>query len=204
MSTETAAPGVLEFNHANHEYRLGGRVLPSVTEILADNGFINPTWYTEEGRTRGTDVHALCQFFDEGDYDPKEAERLGLAGYVESWNKLKTRLQLEVLDIEKRMADPVNLFAGTADRLVRQRARRWILDFKSGGKEGWHRYQLGGYEQLYQANGLAGVLRGSVYLKADGSMADLVPHEDDGDRLYFLAFNATTQARRSHGISNSR
>lgn len=204
MQTQTPTKVAdLQFDEAAHVYRLAGRIIPSVTQVLCDNGFINKDRYPEEARVRGSRVHLLCQFFDENDYDAKEAERFGLAGYVESWRKRLVQLGAEVLDIERLMADHTYLFGGRPDRRVIIKGRQWVLDIKSGGAEYWHAYQDGAYARLYAANGEPGPFRrAGVYLKADGSLADFIEHDNPFDAGYFMAFLTTTHRRREYGLTD--
>lgn len=204
MTTTTLRRPVLRFDEETHRYYLDEVLIPGTTGILADNGFIDTEFYTEEGRIRGTRVHLLCQFFDEGRYDASEAERFGLAGYVESWRKLKARLSMEMVGIEELLAHPVYRFGGRPDRLVKIRGRLWVIDQKTGGREKWHRLQLGSYEQLYLANGTVGpICRGGAYLKADGSIADFIEYSDMNDGLNFLSLVAATHLRAEYGVKRS-
>lgn len=200
--TRSTTPG-LEFDEAAHIYRYFGHVVPSVTEVLGDNGFIETDYYTEEGRIRGTRVHLLCQFLDEGRYNPAEARRFELEGYVESWRVTKRRLGFTMLDVERRLAHPQYRFGGSPDRLASTGRHKWVLDLKTGARAKWHGFQTGGYEELYLANGEEGPLRrAAVLLKADGALGELVPHEDMHDRHHFLSFVDTTHQRRLHGITD--
>lgn len=193
-------PG-LAFDEDKHEYRFQGAVVPSVTQVLTDNRFIDHTFYTEEAKVRGTRVHLLCEFFDRHVYDPNQAERFGLAGYVESWRKFMGMTSLGILDVERLMAHPVYRFGGRPDRLARIGRATWIIDLKTGGPELWHPYQLGGYEELYLVNGVGGPLRRmSVHLREDGSLASHVEYDDMNDRHHFLSFLNATNQRRKHGI----
>ena len=47
----------LTFDEEKHEYRLDGEVLPSVTGILREMGFVDDTYFTEDSAARGTAVH---------------------------------------------------------------------------------------------------------------------------------------------------
>ena len=47
----------LLFDPEKHEYRVNSVLYPSVTEILSEMGFIDRTWFTEDGRLRGKLTH---------------------------------------------------------------------------------------------------------------------------------------------------
>ncbi len=195
----------LEFDEKAHLYRFRGEVVQSVTQVLVDNEFIETDYFTEDGRIRGTRVHMLCEQFDLGTMDKAWARQYELDGYVESWRKLKVRLGMEILDVERRMAHSKYLYAGSPDRRADIRHRPWVIDIKTGPKADWHGYQTGGYEELYLANAETGpFMRGGAHLKADGALAELIPHEDMHDRHHFLSFVDTTNQRRLHGKSRSK
>lgn len=194
------------FDEKTHTYRLRGQPLLGVTDVLVDQGFIVPKFFKEEHRIRGSRVHLLCQFYDEGDYDPKEAERFGLAGYVESWIKLRKKCGFEVLMNERRGYHRRQLYAGTLDRVVRF-PEGWpaLLDLKSGIEEHGHPFQTGGYDEILKSEGdIAARRRGCVYLKADGSYPFVEWHEDPFDGPNFLALAQASNLRRMHGVTAFR
>lgn len=78
----------LRFQEDAHVYTLDGVVIPSNTQVLTAEGLIDKTFYSEDGRERGTRVHAACWFADEGklDWDTvAEDER----GYIRAFEKFK-------------------------------------------------------------------------------------------------------------------
>lgn len=192
-----------EFREDGHKYLLDGVEIPSVTGILADNGFVNTRWYTEESRLRGTRAHLCCEFLDQGEYVESEAKRFEVDGYVESYRKFKEHNKIEILEIERPIYHPLYRYGGRPDRLAMWKKRPFILDLKTGKAEFWHKYQSGGYEQIHLNEGkYPRIWRAGIHLNADGSMATMEPHDDLSDGAYFLAFVTTTQARRNHGITN--
>lgn len=189
------------FDPKEHIYRLDGVVLPSVTQILEDVGFINSDFYTEEARVRGQRVHLLCQFFDEGDYSVGEARQFNLDGYVESWRKLKERMAFKILEIEKPGYHPILKYAGTPDRVAILGNRGCVLDFKTGDEEFWHPYQSAAYDAMLPpvASGLR--KRMGIHLHSDGSMATPEPHDDLYDFAHFASMLDVFNQRRLHGIT---
>lgn len=203
MTQATAETDRFTFDEGKHEYRLDGVRLPSVTEVLEQLGFIEPQFYTEEGRRRGLDVHYFCQYLDEGDYDPAAAKARGVDGYVESWRKFKEQAEgLKLLEIESRLYHPLYRFAGSPDRRVFLRGTEQIWDLKSGAPEDWHGYQTAAYEMLFAKHPRGQRPRGGVHLQADGSLAKFKAHTDLNDGNYFIAFLTTYQRRLKHGIGN--
>jgi hypothetical protein len=193
------------FDPATHSYYMGGVEVPGNTFVLTDNEFIDDEHYTVEGRIRGTRVHMLTQFLDEGDYDPREADRFDLAGYVESWRKAKSRYGFEVVLCEEVMFDNLFRYGTIIDRLLNWDGWETIAELKSGSPELSHPYQTAGQELACEselgpyARGLR--RRGAFYLKADGSEAKWKQHTDPSDRNHFLAMLDCTNLRVRHGLT---
>ncbi len=181
-------------------FTLNGRRIPSVSDVLRDAG-LSPKWSSEDAMTRGSYVHALCEYLDLGDYDQSEADRLGLAGYVESWRKTKIKENIEIVDIEKRRFNSTFGFCGKTDRIVMigETAYDHILDLKTGGHYDYIRIQLGAYAYL-QDNPPDAYGRCSVHLHEDGSAGDVEFYDDESDCEIFLSMLATTNTRLKHGV----
>ena len=193
------------FDPATHSYYMGQVEVPGNTFVLTDNGFIDDEHYTLEGKIRGYRVHMLTQFLDEGDYDPSEADRFGLAGYVESWQKAKARYGFEVVLCEEVMFHNLFRYGTIIDRLLNWDAWETIAEIKSGSEELAHPYQTGAQDLAVESElgnydrGLR--RRGVFYLHADGSEAKWKPHTDPSDRNHFLAMLDCTNLRVKHGIT---
>lgn len=125
---------LLTFDERLHEYRIDGRTVPSVTQVLRplvewSLGSLD-TPSMEAARIRGQHVHAACQYDDEGDLD---LESIGsYAGYVEAWRNFRRREGAEVVLNEQRVANPGMGYAGTLDRMVWWRGQLWLIDLKTG------------------------------------------------------------------------
>jgi hypothetical protein len=193
------------FDPANHSYWMGGVEVPGNTWTIQDNGFIDDEYFTAEGSIRGTRVHMLTQYLDEGDYDPEEARKYDLEGYVESWRKAKARWCFEVVLCEEVMFHKVFRFGTIVDRVLNWDAWETIAEIKTGAVEISHPYQTGAQslacdsELGTYARGLR--RRGAFYLKADGAEAQWEPHNDPADRNAFLAMLACTNLRIRHRLT---
>lgn len=191
---------VFKFDPVNHMYTLDGRPLPSVTDVLRDNRFINPEFYTEEGRQRGAAVHAATHYDDLGRLKWSSLHS-DLHGYVHSWQKFKATMQLNIIDIEVPRYHPLYLYAGTLDRRVLIGGYEWILDLKTGKAPKWAAFQTAAYDLLAGPTGKERQRkRAAVELQADGTVANLIQHTDLNDAGFFLAFVSTTMKRREYGI----
>ncbi len=183
------------FDAKTHTYYLDGRRLWSVTQILDDNGFINKTNFNETARSRGAAVHAAIALDLRGKLDMKTLHA-DLHGYLESARKFLSQSGLVVLDFEICAFDALYLFAGMRDMRYIFQGFEWIGDWKTGGPAEWHGYQTGAYDILSPKIKKMR-RRCGIYLKEDGSFPQIVEYLDASDGQYFLAFNATTQARIS-------
>lgn len=64
---QTAAQSLLNcydvtFNKEGHIYTAGGKVYPSITQILQAEGFIDTSHYDEWSRDKGSMVHLACHY----------------------------------------------------------------------------------------------------------------------------------------------
>lgn len=108
---------VLTLDEATHTYRLGDRVLPSVTQVgdWMDAYAGVPADVLALAADRGRAVHLACELDD--------ADELGsvpdvIAPYVEAWRALKRETGAVIHAVEERIVDPVYGYAGTLDRVM--------------------------------------------------------------------------------------
>lgn len=141
----------VEFDAGLHEYRVDGRRIPSVTQVLEAMNFCDPTWYTEQSRLRGTMVHRGIELYTEGAL-PADHGIAELEPYLDAWIEFSDTVGLEVEESEIRLYSPMHRFAGTIDVLGTMRidgARvPVVLDIKTGTRQPWWPLQLAGYQQL--------------------------------------------------------
>lgn len=134
-----------EFDAETHTYRIDGKVVPSVTQVLQEAGFVDTRWYTEAGRARGEAIHIITELYDSGtllaDAVPEE-----LRGYLAAWRKFLADTGAEVVENECRVFNPTYGYAGTIDRLVIWSKKvDAILDIKGGGVGKWEPIQTAAY-----------------------------------------------------------
>lgn len=123
----------LQFDPVGHVYRLGGNVLPSVTEIMRSGGLVDfsrvPPETLRLAQERGTAVHTACHLYDQGKLDWSSLDPV-VWPYIEGWMKF-----LDQTSFYGRLAEtPVHSnigFAGTFDRLGEINGRSVILDIKT-------------------------------------------------------------------------
>lgn len=122
-----AAPPVahtFDFNEAGHTYRLDGRPVPSVTQVLNEERFIDftmvPNGTLEAAQYRGTYVHRVIHLLLEDDYDLADCDD-DFRGYVDSalryLEALKKTPLRETKAVEFRFWETSRMYAGTIDYL---------------------------------------------------------------------------------------
>jgi len=122
----------LTFDEAAHVYRAGGVVVPSVTQVLSPLVDFSgvPEHILEAKRQLGQEVHFACQLDDEDDLDESSVAH-HVAPYLAAWRAFKRDTGAQVLMNERRVFDPLLLFAGTLDRVVRLNSHHWLIDLKT-------------------------------------------------------------------------
>ena len=174
----------LAFDPATHEYRLDGRRVPSVSQILQSAGLIQPYTGDPFYGERGTAIHDACQKFNaEGDvwnFDPV------VVPFVDAWKRFRADVMFgQIIMAEERVYQSAYLFAGTPDLVVKIGNDTVLMDIKSGGRQPWHSIQLAGYAVLVRGR-CGSVKRWAVYLAEDGSYK-VEAFTDRRDEGIFLA-----------------
>lgn len=184
----------LTFDEKDHCYRYGGVVVPSVTQILEDDGQLVPSYPSGPYKTRGSRVHRATELWDNGELSKYEVGS-EIAPYVRSYASLVldlTEREPGKWDwmpggIERRMAHYTG-FAGTTDRLG---LRPLVADLKSGKTGRETGVQLAGYVILALADPEVKKHWGTVRetdvervkfeLQKDGEMAKMTFYSDPLD-----------------------
>jgi hypothetical protein len=171
-----------EFNEELHEYRVDGRRVDSVTQILKavyPNVYGDiPAHVLHRKAQLGTAAHKVIELELQNrlDYATIHPE---VRPYFESWLLWWNSLVApEPVDIEQRFyVSPLD-YTGTRDFNGLIDGNHWIIDWKCTASEvGTHRLQLAGYSWPPICN----QRRGSLYLQSNGSMAKLVEYTDEQD-----------------------
>jgi hypothetical protein len=106
----------LEFNEELHRYQFRGSILPSVTGILKDEGFIDASFYTEYARDRGSYVHKAIEFWEENILDEDTLDTV-LEPYVDAWKRFRRESRYEPEIIERPMINIPLLYCGKPDSI---------------------------------------------------------------------------------------
>lgn len=124
----------LTFDEGSHTYRLGGLVVPSVTQVLKilDDSFDRvPLDVLDAAREFGQHVHAACDLDNRGELDEDSLDP-ALAEYLAGWRKFLKDRRAKVVASELRVADRRLRYAGTLDAIVEIDGFRVLVDIKSG------------------------------------------------------------------------
>lgn len=186
----------------SHVYRVGGQSLVSVTQAIKIAGLMGDTsLYTDQARDRGTAVHSMVEYFDQGDLELDTLDP-ALMGYLDAYRLFLADYEPEWQLIEAQRADTTLRYAGTVDRagMLKGIKHPVVLDVKSGSPEAWHPIQLSAYKHLVAMELAAAlIVRFALYLSADGRYRlEPFPLADGPDWQIFCAALALAQWKERH------
>lgn len=142
----TATQPECTFDPESHCYRIDGRAVPSVTEVISA---ILPGWQAEAYfLQRGRALHYACELDDRGVLD-WESVSVEIEGRVLAWRKFRNEWPACMVESERQLFSTAYNFAGTFDRVFERDGRLIIADLKSTC-EPQVRLQLGGYSLLWK------------------------------------------------------
>jgi len=184
---------LIEFDAEKHEYKVDGKVKPGVNAVIDGAGLRPPYRGPAKYGIRGTDVHSICQFYDEN--------RLGnvalcYQGYLESYKKYLKLYKPFYFAIEQIQYSDKYGYCGTPDRIGFVGKQQAIIDLKSGVPTPYDGIALYGY-QLLQDKPEKYMLY-DLYLKKDGSLPKFILQNKPIDRNAFMAA-LTINCWKCHG-----
>jgi hypothetical protein len=134
------------FDAEKHEYRIDGRIVPSVTQVI-QGVFGSSPWWSEYHAEVGTALHGACHILNSGqEIDPASIDD-AIAGRLAGYRKFLKDLNPFVLYAEHQVYSGRNQFAGTIDMILESNSVVTLADIKSS----YHptaKIQLGGYKIL--------------------------------------------------------
>jgi len=191
----------LTLDEATHVYRLNGRVLRSVTQvigtILVPGGYNPDDFYRE----RGSAAHLACRLHAEGRLDESTIDE-NVRPYLDAYKRFLRETGFRPIQCEVSFANEAFGFAGTPDQEGNWGCLEgaWtIIDLKSGNIPSWTGIQLAGYcvgrGQEYRPKRIA------VRLQSDGGFKLIeYPLRDlSRDTNVFLAALAVYNWRKANG-----
>lgn len=187
------------FNEELHEYRVGGILTPSVSQILKANGLMDNFRHNETSLSNGSAVHKALELHDKGILDTTDLDPR-LKKCILLWENFKKSVGIKsVPQVEKQVNYGV-LFAGTIDRVVElNTGKSMILDFKSGNPQAWSALQTAGYALAYDPRNFINYERCCVKIHWDLDRAIYKPYHDKNDYNTFLAMATCYHWRKNNG-----
>lgn len=184
---------MIDFLESRHEYRVRGRVLPSVTRILVGMGLLH-TVDDEAALQRGRAAHEACRMWDMKTLIARSVDP-SIEGYLESWKALRSSKKFRIISFERKVASVRCGYAGRYDRDVYMDDERSILELKTGEiQELAVRLQLAAYAGARRQE----LSRPSKKNQQFGRIAvRLFP---DGAMAHMVRYRATSYARDLAGF----
>ena len=183
--------GELIYEEATHEYKEGGVVLRSVTQIIKDAGLIDLNWIDKdllaEKADLGNKVHKTTELYDMGSLNTEELHP-ALRSYLDGWIKFRSDYNFVPQDIELQLFHKTYRYAGRIDRTGLLLKELTLLDIKSGIAQKSNALQTAAYAELYNQDKKKSEQikrRMIVYLSPDGYKIE--EHLDANDKNVFLA-----------------
>lgn len=184
--------GVITFEPTTHSYRLNGRPVPSVTQVLKAAGLIDRQWYTEEACRLGSLVAEATALHDRGELDEATLDP-AIRPYLDGWNRFLVDSGAEVILAEEPAANEVYGYAGTYDRWLKWEGLDWLIDIKTGACEPFHALQTAAYAACIGTP----MQRACIHLDGDGGYR-VNRHIDPNDEAVFKAALAITKWKETH------
>lgn len=169
-----------DFDPVKHIYRMKGRVIPGVTDPMANVLGINPYW-TDAGRDFGTKMHLAIALCAQKDLDYATLDER-LKPRVDAYEKFCLDFQFVPDVIEQMFYSVSPEFCGTPDQA---KIGQLVVDFKKGKHLPEHALQLAAYAHLLGNSYL--YERIGVELRADGKYS-ITPYKKQDIRSDFNIF----------------
>lgn len=108
----------LQFDPATHTYTVGGRVVPSVTQVLGPLVDLSkiPRETLEIARQKGTAIHKMAELDARGDLDEDTLPEW-MRPVLEQWRKFRADTRFEIIESEQQVYHQKYGYAGTFDLL---------------------------------------------------------------------------------------
>jgi hypothetical protein len=189
----------IEFNEALHEYRVGGILTPSVSQILKANGLMESFRHNPTALNNGTAIHRALELHDLGKLDESSLDKR-LEKCIQLWEKFKKEIGVIcVLGAEERVCFGV-MYAGTIDRILSLNSgKKMILDFKSGSPQPWAALQTAGYAMAYDITNHKEYERCCAKVHWDMDRIVYKPYKDHADFNSFMAMATVFHWKKNNG-----
>lgn len=164
----------LEFDEALHQYKMGGIIFPSVTQVMQP--LHNKVYGTdispmtmEKAADRGTRVHRSIEQYEKFGFKSADED---CKSYFDAYLQFKHDFSLEVIASEKRFYHKAFMYAGTCDLVMQDGEINILADVKT--TQAVHRkmwaVQLAAYAEGLKAFDSTLIHKmGVIHLKKDGT-----------------------------------
>jgi hypothetical protein len=190
----------IDFDRASHSYRVNGRAVPSVTQVLSPLEDFSrvPRHVLEAAREFGQHVHEACDLYNRGELDWLTLDS-ALTPYVEGWRQFIDETGAVILASEFPVAHDQLGYAGTPDVLIQMRDKLWIPDIKSTAiVPSTVGYQTAAYSKAYQRMTGQEPSRCCVLLTGDGRYKLHTRKETSDWEMFISALNCFKHKARHH------
>lgn len=119
-----------------------GEIVPHITGMLEQAGWVDARWYTEESSERGRVVHQLTADFDLGVIEDAQALVSKYKGWLLSHVRAMHVIRPEWRHVEEPLFSKRYHFGGRPDRSGLAYGEEAVLEIKSGAHEKSHGIQL--------------------------------------------------------------
>lgn len=190
---------VFHFDPESHRYKLNGAVIPGISFVLENTGFVEKTWFRPEHAARGHAVHACCQFLIEGNLDWSTVHP-DILPRVKAFERFLDGSRPRLILAEKPLYSKTWMFGGTPDLLLEIAGRITIIDIKSGasGLAAMLQTAAQGILLMERLEFKQPPARYALELRRDGGMR-MVHHSNPGDKIMFLNALAITNRKINEG-----
>lgn len=192
----------IDFDPVTHTYKIDGRILPSVTQVLesvgiSDFSMVSPD-VLRDAQQLGTDVHRLLELYDKGtiDYDTVSDY---IAPYLPPWVDFLETTGAKIIEIEKKVYCERYQYVGTLDRILEINGKLSVLDIKTGGNQLSHSIQTAAYLQAYNKDRRKKFDRYTWYVDTEKKKQKwkLVKNDDPNDINIFLSALTVCKFKRN-------
>lgn len=181
----------LTFEEEGHIYKLDGKVIPSVTEIInfMDEYAGIPKDVMQKAQKRGSMVHLCTHFYDNETLDYSSVDEK-IEPYLAAWIQFRAYSGYVPMFSEQKVFSEKFMFAGTFDTLGFVKDELWLIDKKATAKimpssdlqtAG---YELAIIETMYKEP--KKIIRRIVHLKPNGK-CEIKKCDNMNDKNTFLS-----------------
>ena len=175
---------MIEFDNEKHEYKVEGKVIPSVTQIIYD---IFPFKFGNDfAMKKGKNGHHILEIWDK---EYKDISDVFTKLYLAAWQKFLDDFQIKFQPdwIEMPLYSKTWGFAGTLDRLGDINEKLTIIDIKIGQNSKTYALQTIAYSLLVEENLKIKVKNRWLVILNNKGKYSIIEHKNQTDKTAFLS-----------------